>query len=52
MGVVFIFFVCGAFHFSCNPPLWATIGLFAVMYYQYSIARGLAYNMEELHHAE
>ena len=48
MGLVFIFFVCATFNLLCDPPWWATIGLFVVMYYQYSISCGLSDEMEEL----
>lgn len=51
-GIFFAIFVCALFHVICDPPQWATVGLFVVIVVQYSIAYTLSVSIEELVNAE
>ena len=51
-GIIFAIFVCALFHVICDPPVWATVGLFIVIVVQYSIAYTISDSIGELINAK
>lgn len=48
MGTIFAIIVCTMFHIIFNPPTWATVALFTVLFVQYSLVYSLSDKIEEL----
>ena len=51
-GIIFSIIVCAMFHIICDPPAWATVGIFIITCVQYATIYVIAELIKEVSNVE